>query len=41
MALNQLDKSIIAAVKKIARKAKSLRQFKKAIEKIKVTTEGK
>ena len=39
MALNKLEKSIIAAIKKAARKAKSLRQFKKAIDKIKVETE--
>ena len=39
MALNKLEKSIIAAIKKAARKAKSLRQFKKAIDKVKVEME--
>lgn len=37
--LTKLEKGIITAIKKAARKAKTLRQFKKAIDKIKVQTE--
>lgn len=40
MALNKLEKRIIAAIKKAARKAQSLRQFKKAIDKIKINAEN-
>lgn len=38
--LTKVEKVVIAAIKRAARKAKTLKQFKKALDKIKVESEN-